>query len=93
MKRLPSSSRGCALPAKINWIGRCLSLHELHDVFELLENQRRALVGGKAAGETDGQRVGIQQLVEADEIARRDALALLQSKRRRANSISSRRSL
>jgi hypothetical protein len=42
---------------------------EFHDVFKLLENQRRALVGGKAAGKADGQRVGIQQVVEADVIA------------------------
>ena len=42
---------------------------ELHDVLELLENQRRAFVGGEAAGEADGQRVGIQQVVEADEVA------------------------
>ena len=55
-----------------------MSLHQFHDVLELLENQRRAFVGGKAARKTDGQRVGIQQLVEADEIARRDALALQQ---------------
>ena len=75
MKRLPSSSRGCALPAKMNWTGRCLSCAQFHDVLELLEDQRRALVGGEAAGEADGQRVGIQQMVEPDEVALRDALS------------------
>ena len=58
--------------------GPLLVVDQFHDVFELLENQRRAFVGGEAAGEADGQRVGIQQLVEADEIALRDALALEQ---------------
>ena len=36
-----------------------LVLYELHDVVELLENQRRAFVGGKAARKADGQRVGV----------------------------------
>ena len=34
-----------------------LVLGEFHDVVELLEDQRGALVGGEAAGETDGERV------------------------------------
>ena len=46
-----------------------LVVRELHDVVELLENQRRAFVGGEPAREADGQRVGIQQAVEADVIA------------------------
>ena len=58
--------------------GPLLVVREFHDVFELLENQRRAFVGGEAAREADGQRVGIQQMVEADEIALRDALRLEQ---------------
>ncbi len=52
--------------------GALLVVRELHDVLELLENQRRAFVGGEAAREADGQRVGIQQMVEADEIALRE---------------------
>ena len=44
--------------------GPLLVAAQFHDVLELLENQRRALVGGEAAGEADGQRVGIQQMVE-----------------------------
>ena len=55
-----------------------LVAREAHDVFELLENQRRAFVGGEAARETDGQRVGIEQLIEGDEIALREALVLEQ---------------
>ena len=52
--------------------GPLLVVRELHDVLKLLENQRRALVGGEAAREADGQRVGVQQMVEADEIALRE---------------------
>ena len=55
-----------------------LVVREFHDVFKLLENQRRAFVSGEAAREADGQRVGIQQMVEADEIALRRALVLKQ---------------
>ena len=58
--------------------GPLLVVREFHDVVELLEDQRRALVGGETAGEADGQRVGIQQLIEGDEIALRQALALEQ---------------
>ncbi len=56
--------------------GPVLVARQAHDVLQLLEDQRRALVGGKPAREADGQRVGIQQLVERDEIAVRQALAL-----------------
>ena len=58
--------------------GPLLVMREFHDVVELLENQRRALVSRKAAREADGQRVGIQQAVEADEIALGHALVLEQ---------------
>src|SRR5512138_2270072 len=51
---------------------------ELHDIFELLENERRALVSRKTPGEPNGQRVRVQQLVESDEIALRQALPLNQ---------------
>ena len=56
--------------------GPLLVLGQLHDVLELLENQRRAFVSGEAAGEADRQRVGIEQLIERDEIALREPLAL-----------------
>ena len=36
-----------------------LVVREFHDVVELLEDQRRAFVGGKAARKADGQRVGV----------------------------------
>ena len=49
---------------------------QLHDVFKLLEDERRALVGGEAAGEPDGQRVGIEQMIEGDEIPLAKGLAL-----------------
>ena len=73
--------------------GPLLVVREFHDVVELLENQRRAFVGGEPARETDGQRVGIQQMVEADEIARRRAAGCWSNRRRRTNSIISRRKL
>ena len=34
---------------------------QLHNVFELLENQRRAFVSGETSRKTNGQSVGIQQ--------------------------------
>ena len=34
----------------------------------LIKNERSAFVSGEAAGKTDGQCVGIEQLVERDEI-------------------------
>ena len=49
---------------------------ELYDVIELLEDERGAFVGGKAAGEADGQGIGIEQLVEGDEVALGEGLAL-----------------
>src|ERR1043166_5041571 len=49
---------------------------QLQDVFELLEDQRGALVGGKAAREPDRERVRIEQLVEGDEVALTQAAAL-----------------
>ncbi len=49
---------------------------ELHDVFKLLEDQRRPLVRGKAPRKADGQRVGIEERVESDEVAARQALVL-----------------
>ena len=60
----------------MNWTGRVLVARQLHDVLELLEDQRRALVGGKPPREADGQRVRVQQLIERDEVAVRQALAL-----------------
>src|ERR1051325_5523102 len=53
-------------------------VHQLHDVFELLEDEGRALIGGKAARETNGERVGVQQMIEGNEVADRQALTLEQ---------------
>src|ERR1017187_7018970 len=49
---------------------------EVHDVVQLLEDQRRSLVGRKAARKADRQRVGIKQVIERDEVAVRQSLAL-----------------
>src|SRR5207249_936577 len=56
--------------------GPGLVASQLHDVVELLEDQRSAFIGGETAGEADGQRVGIEQLIESDEVALGQALAL-----------------
>jgi len=47
-----------------------LVMDEFYDVFKLPENQWSALIGGEPAGEANGQRVWIQQMLEADEVAR-----------------------
>ena len=60
----------------MNWIGPVLVARQAHDVLELLEDQRRAFVGGEPPGKPDGQRVGVEQLVEGDEVAVGQALAL-----------------
>src|SRR5688572_21665356 len=39
-------------------------LRELHDVFELLEDQRSALVSRETAREADRERIGAQQLID-----------------------------
>ena len=51
-------------------------MHQLDDVVKPLENQRRAFVGGETAGETDGQGIGIEQLIERDKVVLRQSLAL-----------------
>src|SRR5665213_560468 len=58
--------------------GTLLVAAELHDVLELLENQRRAFVSRETAREADGERVGIQEMIETDVVALREALALEQ---------------
>ena len=67
---------GMRLAGKYELDWPLLVVGEIHDVFELLENQRRALVGGEAPRKADGQRVGVQQMVEVDVIALGGALAL-----------------
>ena len=68
------------------------SATSLHDAVELLEDKRRAFVGGEAAGEPDRERIRVKQVIEGDEVALGQPVPW-QSSRRRANSISSRRSL
>src|SRR5665213_3266717 len=58
--------------------GALFVAREFDDVFELLENERRAFVSGEAAREADGQRVEVQETVEADIIAGGGALVLLE---------------
>src|SRR5947199_9787961 len=55
-----------------------LVARELHNILKLLENQRRSFVGRKAPGKANGQRVWIEKLVEGNEIALGQALALEQ---------------
>ena len=50
-------------------------IDQFDDVLELIKNQRRALVSGEAPRKANGQRVGIQQLIESDKIRLRLALA------------------
>src|SRR5512145_210100 len=52
---------------KLDWPG--FVARQLHNIFELLEDQRRAFVGRKPSCEADGQGIRIEQLVEGDEIA------------------------
>ena len=58
--------------------GPLFVVDELHDISKLLKDQRRALVRGEAAGKTDGQRIGIEQVIESDEVVLRQPLALNQ---------------
>src|SRR5882672_7119395 len=70
------SRMGFARKNKLN--GPLFVARELHDVLELLKDQRRALIGREAAGKTDGQGIGVEQLIEGYEVALAQALALQQ---------------
>src|SRR5436309_7499921 len=48
--------------------GPLFIMHEPHDVLKLLENQRRTFIRGKAPREANGQRIGIEQVIEGDEV-------------------------
>src|ERR1035441_3497412 len=63
--------------AGINELDGALAVvRQFDDAVKVVKNQRGALVGGEAAGKTDGEGVGIEQLIEGDEIRLRQALAL-----------------
>src|SRR5262249_10896679 len=49
---------------------------QFDDVFELLEDQGRALIRGEAAGKANGQSVRIEQLVKGDKVSLGQPLAL-----------------
>ena len=53
-----------------------LVVDEGGEAVEVAEDQRAALVGGEAAGEADGQGVGIEHLVGAGDLGRRGAAVL-----------------
>src|SRR5260221_9192453 len=59
---------------KLHWALRIF--HQVYNVVELLEDQRRAFVGRETTCKANGQRIGIEQLIEGDEIALRQALSL-----------------
>ena len=52
---------GLAAEDKLN--GPLLVRQHLHDAVAVAEEQRGALVGGKAAGKADGERLGVQQIL------------------------------
>ena len=62
---MPGSSRGWAFPAKTNCTGRLGSLAREASHFDIGQNQVGALVGGKAAGKSDGQGVRTQNAAQA----------------------------
>src|SRR6059036_2937433 len=53
-------------------------MHQLHDVLELLEDERGAFVGREAARKTDRERVGIQKMIESNKISCGEPLPLEQ---------------
>ena len=56
--------------------GPILVVDDRGQAFEVAEDQRAALVGGEAAGEADGQRLGVEHLLGAGDLGRRRAAAL-----------------
>ena len=68
---LPPWSCGWALPAKMNLHRPVLVVEDRGQPVEVAEDQRAALVGGEAAGEADGQRVGIEHFVGAGDLGGR----------------------
>ena len=57
----PGSSAGCALPANRNSTGRSASPSDAAQPVEVVEQQRRALVGGEAPREADGEHVRVRR--------------------------------
>ena len=49
---------------------------QLHNLLELIENQRCPLVGGEAASEPDGQGVGVQESIKLNKVALMEGAAL-----------------
>ena len=60
MRRLPSSSAGCDLPAITNCTGRSGLVRIAFSRSGSLQHEGEALVGRHAAGEADGERVGVE---------------------------------
>ena len=70
---LPPWSRGWALPAKMNLHRPILVVEDRGQAVQVAEDQRAALVGGEAAGEADGQGLGVEHFVGAGDLGRRRA--------------------
>ncbi len=75
MSRLPSSSAGCDLPAITNCTGRSGLVRIAFSRSGSLQHEGEPLVGRHAAGEADGQGVGVEHL--RDPLGGRGARALL----------------
>ena len=73
---LPPWSRGMGLAGEDDLHRPVLVVEDRRQPVEVAEDQRAALVGGEAAGEADGQRLGIEHLVGAGDLGRRGAAAL-----------------
>ena len=63
MSALPPSSRGCALPAKMNCTGRVESFSSLSQAILVGEQERAAFVGGETSRETDGENFRIENAI------------------------------
>ena len=63
--RLPGSSLGCALPAKTNCTGPFGIVHHGGQALDVRQKQVSSLVGRKAAGKSDSERVRTEYLAES----------------------------
>ena len=58
---MPPSSAGCDLPAMTSWIGRSGCEQQPLEPLGVAQHQRQPLVRRHAAGEADGQHVGVER--------------------------------
>ena len=69
----PGLSAGCALPGKNNLDRPLLVLEDCAEPIEIAKQQIGALVSGEPTGKADGERLRVEQLLDAAQVIGRGA--------------------